>query len=160
MPRGRAPPPVTFPEGLRVQGVEGVQALPGVWGLLSTEHKQTQGSGGRAPSPKSRDIGREVPWGCREEDCSKDSHCRGASSIPSLPGVQAPPALTFSRDAGSRASLRSRSAHLLGWAALCKNTLRVPLSSSTQGSRHPSSPAPGLDTKNPAGTFSGGRKFK
>lgn len=39
--------PITFLERLRVQGVKGVQALPGVWSLLSTEHKQTlQGAGG------------------------------------------------------------------------------------------------------------------
>lgn len=31
---------LTFLEDLRVQGVKGVQALPGVWGRLSTKHKQ------------------------------------------------------------------------------------------------------------------------
>lgn len=35
--------PITFLEGLGVQRVKGVQALPGVWGLLSKEYKQTLG---------------------------------------------------------------------------------------------------------------------
>lgn len=49
--------PVTFLERPSVQGVEGVQALPGVWGLLSKEHRQTLGRWRtrtlRAPSPHS-----------------------------------------------------------------------------------------------------------
>lgn len=53
--------PITFLEGLRVQGIKGVQALPGVWSLLSTQDKQTLwrgagGSKGCAPSPTSPDT--------------------------------------------------------------------------------------------------------
>lgn len=49
--------PVTFLERPGVQGVEGVQALPGVWGLLSKEHKQTLGKRGRTPSLHSLTLG-------------------------------------------------------------------------------------------------------
>ena len=67
-------------------------------------------------------------------------------------GLRACPPLTFNLDAGSGASFRSRSVHLLGWAALCKGTPEVSLSSSTQDSRTPSSSALGPDTGNPAET--------
>lgn len=52
-----SPDPITFLEGLRVQGAEGVQALPGVWGLLSTENKQIQGEWGTHTFPQGQHPG-------------------------------------------------------------------------------------------------------
>lgn len=70
--------------------------------------------------------------------------------------AQALPPLTFSWDAGSGAPLRSRSIHIPGWAALCKETPRVP----PPPPKPPglSNSAVGPDGKNRAGN-SGGRKF-
>lgn len=68
------------------------------------------------------------------------------------------PPLTCSLDAGSGASFRSRSAHLLGWAALCKGKPGIPLSSSTQDPRPPAALLRG-QTWGALQKAPGGRKF-
>lgn len=152
MPRGCARR-ITFPEGLRIWGVEGVQALPGVWGVLSTSrHRRVEG----ARPPQVETHGEGAPWSCSRaaqrwgRKSAQETHCEGAPTHPHQ--TPARPPLTFSLDAGSGASFRSRRVYLLGWATLWKGTPGIPLSSSTQDSRPPSSSALGPDTGNPAET--------
>lgn len=103
--RDPSPPPpvprghtlcITFPEGLRIRGVEGVQALPGVWGVLSTEHKQTQESGGRAPSPSRDTRGGGCPGAAAGRPSTggrksaQETHCRGRDPPCRAPGLPTP----------------------------------------------------------------------
>ena len=110
-------------------------------GVINLYAKVTLGIGVAASIPATLCAGQGVGHGQQLEQPGGGS-CQ----------TPARPPLTFSLDAGSGASFRSRRVYLLGWATLWKGTPGIPLSSSTQDSRPPSSSALGPDTGNPAET--------
>lgn len=111
----------TFLEELRVQGVKRVQALPGVWGLLS--RKQAEAKKGKIQASDPENTGRTSFSGRSAKGLKSNRAKIGQMmplNIPSLAGPRDLAFLTCSREAGSRAPCRSRSMYLLGKMALCK----------------------------------------
>lgn len=125
--------PVTFLEGLRVQRVEGVQALPGIWwGLLSRVQADTGGERDMHSPPKAQQCSDSQGRKGRQHSLQDPRASQGPQAAGEkgwVVGPQAHPVcrwdlgpspLTFSWDTGSRASGRSRRVRLLGWVVLCK----------------------------------------